>query len=131
MENLENESVVHVTGKIRPKQVRTTQPQQNDLMELKLEKLDILNHCDKDAIPVVFRNELQSSWLANKENPEISDENRFTHRHIDLRTTRMQRNLRLRSKAALVMRNFLDSKKLFLNLFVFLFRYSILDRRFC
>jgi len=39
---------------------------------------------------------------------EVSEEHRLTYRYIDLRRPKMQENLRLRSKVAMSMRNFLD-----------------------
>ncbi len=40
---------------------------------------------------------------------DVSDELRFKYRYIDLRNLRMQRNFRIRSKAALAVRNYLDN----------------------
>jgi aspartyl-tRNA synthetase len=41
---------------------------------------------------------------------DVSDELRFKYRYIDLRSTHMQENFRIRSKAALAVRNYLDGK---------------------
>jgi len=93
-EKLKHEYVVAVTGTIRLRP--TANPKlRSGKVELVAQQITILN--TSLPIPILVDDE------------STSEVNRMTHRIIDLRSQKMQHNLRLRHKLTTVIRNFLDN----------------------
>ncbi|MBM3847673.1 MAG: aspartate--tRNA ligase [Verrucomicrobia bacterium] len=98
---LHSESVVEITGRVRPRPQGTDNPKiATGQVEVVVQKLTVLNHADVLPFPV------DDPEAANKVNEEL----RLKHRYLDLRRPEMARNLRVRSKAATAVRVFMDSQ---------------------
>jgi len=94
-EKLRNEFVVRVTGRVRERPAGTVNP------ELVSGEIEVL----ADAIEILNAS-LTPPFMADDEH--ISENVRLEYRFLDLRRPAMQRNLRLRYRTALTVRNFLD-----------------------
>jgi aspartyl-tRNA synthetase len=93
---LRRDSVIKVTGTV----VVKPEPNKNLLtgeIEIQATSIEILN--EAEALPV------------DVDDPNITEESRLTYRYIDLRRPVMQNNLLVRHKAALAVRQFLDSEQ--------------------
>jgi aspartyl-tRNA synthetase len=95
-ERVRNEFVLQVTGKVRRRPAGTVNPDlRSGEIEVLAHEVEILN----PSAPLPF---------------QIDDENlqentRLTHRVLDLRRDVMQKNLRLRYRTAMAVRNYLDA----------------------
>ncbi|MSR22469.1 MAG: aspartate--tRNA ligase [Gemmatimonadetes bacterium] len=97
--HLGSEDVISVEGEVvlRPEAARNPELATGDV-ELKARHLELLNPAVTPAIPV-FRG-------PSEELP--SEELRLRHRHLDLRRSELQGNLRLRHRLILAVRNYMD-----------------------
>ncbi len=96
-ENVRNEFVLKVTGKVRRRPAGTENPNlASGEIEILCHELEVLN----TAVTPPFQ--------LDEEN--LSENVRLTHRVIDLRRPQMQKNLMLRYKVAMAFRRFLDEK---------------------
>ncbi|MCX7166437.1 MAG: aspartate--tRNA ligase [Rhodocyclales bacterium] len=96
-EDVRNEYVLKVTGKVRRRPAGTENPNlASGEIEILCHELEVLN----TAVTPPFQ--------LDEEN--LSENVRLTHRVIDLRRPQMQKNLILRYKVAMAFRRFLDEK---------------------
>ena len=96
-EDVRNEFVLKVTGKVRRRPAGTENPNlASGEIEILCHELEVLNV----AVTPPFQ--------LDEEN--LSENVRLTHRVIDLRRPQMQKNLMLRYKVAMAFRRFLDEK---------------------
>jgi aspartyl-tRNA synthetase len=96
-EDVRNEFVLKVTGKVRRRPKGTENPNlASGEIEILCHELEVLN----TAVTPPFQ--------LDEEN--LSENVRLTHRVIDLRRPQMQKNLMLRYKVAMAFRRFLDEK---------------------
>jgi len=96
-ENVRNEFVLKITGKVRRRPAGTENPNlASGEIEILCHELEVLNA----AVTPPFQ--------LDEEN--LSENVRLTHRVIDLRRPQMQKNLMLRYKVAMAFRRFLDEK---------------------
>ena len=94
-ENVRNQFVLRVTGKVRRRVEGTVNPKlRTGEVEVVAEELEILN----PSVPPPFQ----------LDDENLSETVRLEHRVLDLRREPMQRNLRLRHRAAMAVRRFLD-----------------------
>ena len=94
-ERVRSEYVLRVTGKVRRRPAGTVNPElPTGEVEVLAHEVEILN----PSAPPPFQ--------IDEEN--LSEETRLQHRILDLRRAPMQRNLRLRHRAAMAVRRFLD-----------------------
>ncbi|HWM44912.1 MAG TPA: aspartate--tRNA ligase, partial [Burkholderiales bacterium] len=94
-ERVRSEYVLRVTGKVRRRPAGTVNPElPTGEVEVLAHELEILN---PSATP---------PFQLDEEN--LAEETRLQHRILDLRRAPMQRNLRLRHRAAMAVRRFLD-----------------------
>ena len=91
-----NEFVISVTGKV----VSRSNPNP-DIFTGKVELM-------AGHIEILIESEVPPFYPSGS--GDVSDELRFKYRYIDLRSQRMQENFRIRSKAALKVRNYLDAQ---------------------
>src|SRR5262245_65042143 len=96
-ERVRAEYVLRVTGKVRRRPAGTVNPElPSGEVELLAHEVEILN---ASATP---------PFQIDEEN--LAEETRLQHRVLDLRRAPMQRNLRLRHRAAMATRRFLDER---------------------
>lgn len=94
------ESVVAVEGIINKRPERNVQTdKQNGDIELEITGLTILNKAE----PLPFE--------INTDTKEVNEEVRLKHRYLDLRSARMQRNMRKRDEVQKYIRDFLHEQK--------------------
>jgi len=94
-----SEWVVRATGIVNTRPERMIVADElNGGIELELKGLEVLN----EATTPVFD--------TRSDGHEISEEVRLTHRYLDLRRPRMQKNIRIRHKLIQYIRNFLDAE---------------------
>src|SRR3954471_8817211 len=99
--SLRSESVVSVTGKVRPRPAGTNNTKiATGEVEIMAQALEVLNQADVLPFPV------DDPEVASKVNEEL----RLQYRYLDLRRPEMARNLRLRSKVAIATRSFMDDQ---------------------
>lgn len=99
---LRNEWVVAVTGKVNERPANMVKEGvQNGDIEIEITGFEVLN---KAETPVF---EITESTSA------VNEEVRLQHRYLDLRTKRMQKNIRMRHKVAKLIRNELDAQDFF------------------
>jgi aspartyl-tRNA synthetase len=94
-DRLRNEFVIEVTGKVRPRPAGTVNP------DLPTGEVEVLAQAITLLNPA-----LTPPFQIDDEN--LSESVRLEHRVLDLRRPFMQKNMRLRHRAALAVRNFLD-----------------------
>ena len=95
-ERVRNEFVLRVTGKVRRRPEGTVNPElRSGEVEVLAHEVEILNA----AAPLPFQ----------LEDENLSEITRLTHRVLDLRREPMQRNLRLRYRVAMAVRDYLDA----------------------
>ena len=94
-ESLRNEFVVSVTGKVRPRPEGTVNANLvSGEIEVLAQSIDVLNPS------------LTPPFLMDDET--LSENVRLEYRFLDLRRPQMQKNLRLRYRTAMAVRNYLD-----------------------
>ena len=94
-ETVRNQFVLRVTGKVRRRIEGTVNPKlRTGEVEVAVEELEILN----PSAPLPFQ----------LDDDNLNENTRLQHRVLDLRREPMQRNLRLRHRAAMAVRRFLD-----------------------
>ena len=94
-ESVRNQFVLRVTGKVRRRMEGTVNPKlRTGEVEVAAEELEILN----PSAPLPFQ----------LDDENLNENTRLEHRVLDLRREPMQRNLRLRHRAAMAVRRFLD-----------------------
>lgn len=96
---LRNEWVIEIIGQVnkRPKGMENVKIETGNI-EIEAKKLLILNQ--SKTLPISI----------DKEGFEIREETRLKYRYLDLRRQRLQRNLRMRHKIILFIRNYLTEK---------------------
>ena len=96
-ETVRNEFVLKIVGKVRERPAGTTNANLvSGEIEVLAKELEILNPS------------LTPPFQLDDEN--LNETTRLTHRFIDLRRDQMQKNLRLRYKVAMTVRNYLDAE---------------------
>ena len=96
-ERVRGEYVLRVTGKVRRRPAGTVNPElRSGEIELLAHEVEILN----PAAPPPFQ----------LDDDNLSEITRLTHRVIDLRREPMQRNMRLRYRVAMAVREYLDAQ---------------------
>ncbi len=96
---IRTEFVVSVTGKVNERPERNQQKdKQNGTIELEILGLEILN--TTETLP----------FEINDDTKNISEEVRLTYKYIDLRSDRVQKNIRMRHKVAKLIRDHLDEQ---------------------
>jgi aspartyl-tRNA synthetase len=99
--SLHSESVIQVTGKVRPRPTGTNNDKiPTGQVEVLVKELTVLN----EAAPLPFQ--IDDPEAASKVNEEM----RLQYRYLDLRRPEMTRNLRLRSKVAIATRSYMDEQ---------------------
>src|SRR5262245_5629402 len=99
--SLRSECVACVTGQVRPRPAGTNNPKiATGEIEVAATGVELLNSADVLPFPV------DDPEAASKVNEEL----RLKYRYLDLRRPEMARNLRLRSKVAAAMRNYMDEQ---------------------
>ncbi len=93
---LSHEDVVRVGGSVRPRQSPNPALPTGEV-EVEVGELELLSHAKPLPLPVA-------------EEGSPSEETRLRYRYLDLRKPRMQRNLGLRHRTALAIRNYLDAQ---------------------
>jgi len=100
-EKLRSECVVSITGKVRQRPEGTNNPKiPTGEVEVMVQSLEVLNMADVLPFPV------DDPEVANRVNEEL----RLKYRYLDLRRPEMARNLKLRSKAAIATRSYMDEQ---------------------
>ena len=95
-ERVRNEYVLKVTGKVRRRPAGTENPElRSGEIEVLAHDVEVLN----PSVPIPFQ----------LDDENLSEITRLTHRVIDLRREPMQRNLRLRYRVAMAVRDYLDA----------------------
>jgi len=91
-----SEWVVEVTGKVNERPAKNIQKdKQNGSIELEILGINVLNEAQTPPIDV------------RGDGREIGEESRITYRYLDLRRPRMQKNMHIRNKINLFIRNYL------------------------
>ncbi len=95
--HLRSEYVIAVTGRVTRRPEGTENPDlPTGQVEVRVTKLHILSRSRTPVFPV------------EDEGPEVGEDLRLKYRYLDLRRPALQKNLRVRHRAALVVRRFLD-----------------------
>jgi len=98
---LHSESVIQITGKVRMRPAGTENPKiPTGQVEVLVQELTVLN----EAAPLPFQ--IDDPEAAAR----VNEETRLQYRYLDLRRPEMTRNLRLRSKAAITTRAYMDEQ---------------------
>ncbi len=93
------EWVVEVRGKVNERPEKNKQAgKQNGDIELEILDIKVLN--EADTVP----------FEIGKDTREVGEETRMKYRYVDLRSARMQRNLRMRSEVFSLVRNYLRDR---------------------
>ncbi len=94
-ERVRNEYVLKVTGRVRRRPAGTTNPElRSGEVEVLAHEVEVLN----PSVPIPFQ----------LDDDNLSEITRLTHRVLDLRREPMQKNLRLRYRVAMAVRDYLD-----------------------
>jgi aspartyl-tRNA synthetase len=95
-ERVRNEYVLQITGRVRRRPEGTTNPElRSGEVEVLAEDVQVLN----PSAPLPFQ----------LDDENLSEITRLTHRVLDLRREPMQKNLRLRYRTAMAVRDYLDA----------------------
>ncbi|MEO8065755.1 MAG: aspartate--tRNA ligase [Candidatus Doudnabacteria bacterium] len=96
---LRNEFVTEVEGKINPRQEKQSNPDmETGKIEIEVTKLTIISRAK--ALP----------FEINEDTKKVNEEARMKYRYLDLRSERMAKNMRLRHKAATLVREYLNQE---------------------
>lgn len=96
LEKVTPESVVEITGTVVARPEKLVNPNiQTGKIEIQIEELKVISLCRELPLPIVGNGY------------DIDEEVRNKYRYLDLRRTRMSQNIRIRSKVAQFMRNWL------------------------
>jgi len=99
--SLRSECVVSITGKVRQRPTGTNNAKiPTGEIEVMTQSLEVLNMAEVLPFPV------DDPEVANKVNEEL----RLQYRYLDLRRPEMARNLKIRSKVAIAVRQFMDDQ---------------------
>ena len=99
--SLRSECVVSITGKVRQRPTGTNNTKiPTGEIEVMTQSLEVLNMAEVLPFPV------DDPEVANKVNEEL----RLQYRYLDLRRPEMARNLKIRSKVAIAVRQFMDDR---------------------
>ena len=94
------ETVVAVQGIVNKRPERNVQAgKQNGDIELEITSIEVLNYAE----PLPFE--------INVDTKEVGEDVRLAHRYLDLRSARMQRNMRMRDKVVQYLRSALHDEK--------------------
>ena len=96
-EKLRSEFVVAVVGKVERRAGGVNTSMATGEIEIRAKELRILSESETSPFPI-------------EENSKTKEDLRLKYRYLDLRRPDLQRNLMMRSKAAKVIRNFLDEE---------------------
>ena len=96
-EKLRSEFVVAVVGKVERRAGGVNTSMATGEIEIRAKELRILSESETPPFPI-------------EENSKTKEDLRLKYRYLDLRRPDLQRNLMMRSKAAKVIRNFLDEE---------------------
>ena len=97
-EQIRNEFVIRISGKVRPRPEGTENPDMpTGKVEVLGRELEILNRSESSPIPV-------------DEYVEVGEDTRLHYRYIDLRRPEMTERVRFRSRLARVVREFFDDR---------------------
>lgn len=98
-QKLRPEWVVEIEGKVNPRPEKNVQKdKQNGSIELEILSINVVNEAQTPQIDV------------RGDGRDIGEEPRLTHRYLDLRRPRMQKNIRNRHKVAQFVRNFMTQE---------------------
>lgn len=95
-QKLKNESVIKITGIVKERQSKNSNIPTGDI-EVFATELEVLNNCD--VLPF---------QVSGDEN--LSENIRLKYRYLDLRRSQMTRNLKMRHKMIMSIRNYMDEK---------------------
>ncbi len=96
---LRNEWVVAVTGKVNKRPERNVQAdKQNGDIELEVLSIEVLNESETPVFDI------------STDTKEVGEEVRLKHKYLDMRSDRVQKNIRMRSKVAKFLRDFLETE---------------------
>lgn len=93
-----DEWVVEVRGTVVKRPEKMIKDEQNGDIELHVEEIIVLNKAETPPFPI------SGSTL------NIDEQTRLTYRYLDLRSDRMQKNIKARHKASQFLRNYLDNE---------------------
>jgi len=96
---LRTEWVVEISGKVNERPERNKNEGENGDIEVEIFSIRVLNEAETPAFDV------------SSDGREIGDEHRLKYRYLDLRRSRMQKNIRMRHSVAKFVRDFLDNEK--------------------
>lgn len=97
--NVREECVVEVTGKVNERPERNKKPNtQNGDIELEILKINVLNFAEVLPLPI------------DGDTREVNESTRLKYRYLDLRTPRMQKNIRNRFEVQNFVRNYLSEQ---------------------
>ncbi|MGL5378288.1 MAG: aspartate--tRNA ligase [Cetobacterium sp.] len=95
-QKLKNESVIKVVGIVKERQSKNASMPTGDI-EVFVTDLEVLNNCD--VLPFQVNGD-----------ENLSENIRLKYRYLDLRRTHMSRNLKMRHKMIMSIRNYMDEK---------------------
>ena len=96
---LRSEWVVAVTGKVNKRPERNVQAdKQNGDIELEILGIEVLNESETPVFDITG------------DTREVNEETRLKHKYLDMRSPRVQNNVRMRAKAAKFVRDFLEQE---------------------
>lgn len=95
-QKLKNESVIRIEGTVKERYSKNANMPTGDI-EIFADSLDILNSCD--VLPFQVNTE-----------ENLSENIRLKYRYLDLRRPQMARNLKMRHKMIMAIRNYMDEK---------------------
>ncbi len=96
---LRSEWVVEVRGKVNPRPPKNVQTEkQNGDIELEILAITVLNQAETPVFEL------------GTEGTEVGEDTRLEHRYLDLRRSRLQKNIRTRHKVAKFIRDYLDKE---------------------
>jgi aspartyl-tRNA synthetase len=96
---LRSEWVVAVTGKVNKRPERNVQAdKQNGDIELEILGIEVLNESETPVFDI------------STDTKEVGEEVRLKHKYLDMRSDRVQKNIRMRAKVAKFVRDFLETE---------------------